>query len=801
MRLPIILITTLLGLGGVHFGTTVLAAEPSYMQAVVRWPDMRKPVTFLGCKDHPDEFAMMWNGNLTLFSLFLADSKPVRLIDADMRLFQNRIDDSLQVSFSIAERPSFENRDVEDGSAEPSLADSYLPITRVRHKKEGAVVLEEAFVSDEDGGGKAAAWNTPVFLRMRFTVEEPGTGTSPIQLWAQLAKNHTSYGISMDVRVDRVAPIYARKLRQEGSSLLDSRGLVRLYTEQGLRFYPELPETVSSLALREFQLNQNVCQFSLPRKLGAGIELIIPFLPVSEEKIASVRRMTYEQARQSVAKFWKDEIARGMQVEVPEEPLNNLWRFSVPSGFITADVYPNGEHVMKVSPHWYEGVWAVGNAMHLPELIQRGYRQEVAAFLDPYLDAKRRRPVPNDGVTFSLATGFISPPSEYSAVSWLSDHGAILWTASEYFLLTRDQEFLGRWLPALLEGVEWIARERAITELRGGIDAGLMPPSRSTDDPEMLNLVFNDAWTYRGLAGVCRVLKQIGHKDLARWEQERDAYRATFQKVFRGAVQRTIRWTDGSGIQIPFIPWDLKQTNADKLHIFYLDAGPLFAGVTGLLDPNDEIITWALRWLTEGPYSKTYNPNGNSFAGPPSLYYELATSEPHFSWNIPLRFLRNERENFLEGFYSLSAGSVSRRFLVGYEERNGVPGYAMVNAAIAMHLRNMLVFENEAGQGLDLLRNSPSTWLEGGKHIRVQRAETYFGQVSYTVRSMDGERIEAEIESPDRDRLAWIRLHLHAPNGKPLYQATVNGVAISALSGNVLEIKNPIGVLKVVARY
>ena len=77
--------------------------DPSYEQAVARWADMPRPITFLGCKDHPDEFGVMWNGNLTLAS--------PTLVDADRRLFQDRKEDSLQVSFSVGDKPDFQNRD------------------------------------------------------------------------------------------------------------------------------------------------------------------------------------------------------------------------------------------------------------------------------------------------------------------------------------------------------------------------------------------------------------------------------------------------------------------------------------------------------------------------------------------------------------------------------------------------------------------------------------------------------------------------------------------------------------------
>jgi len=777
----------------ISISAPALIDEPSYEQAMIRWPDMRRPIAFIGVKDHPDEFAVMWNGNL-------GTASPA-LTDADRRLFREKRENSFQVSFSIGEKPSFVNRDGEDASTEPSLLEGYLPVTLVRFHAEDAVILQEAFVTGEQGNG-TAVWDSPVFLRVRFTIQKPGKGSSPIPLWAQIAKNHTSYAMSTrrNVRIARVAPLYGSKLKSERNQLVNERGQVILSAEPSLRFYPQVPAALNSVALRESQMDRNLCEFLIPRSAGATLDLVFPFSPVPAERIASYCHLSYEQARQSVVSFWEGEIARGMQVETPEKPLNELWRFSVPMSFMTADAYPNGDRVLKTSSHHYEGYWPTPMAMNLQELIQRGYRAEVAAYLQPFLDVDRRRPVPNTGYSFLSTKGFISGPSEHLAISWVSDHGAILWIASEYYLLTRDRQFLDRWLPVMMEGLEWIAREREHTKLIGGIGAGLMPAGRATDADRQANFVWSDAWIYRGLDGVCRVLRTINHKDATRWEAERDDYKASFQKAFRQVIQNAVRWTDASGKSVPFVPYELSQRDTASLHPFYLDTGPMFLGVAGLVEPGDESMTWAIKWLTEGPDSRNHNPDWSDYSERPSLPFEMSSCEPCYSWNIPLRFLRNERQKYLEGFYSLCAGSVSRKFRGGSETRDGVQWLPVMNAVINNHLRNMLVFEDEQARGLHLLRNSPGAWLAPGKKVRVERAETYFGPISYTVETLE-QRIMADIESPEREPVEWIRLHLNLPGERKVLRATVNGSPIKLTDGGVVEIARPPRSLKVVAEF
>ena len=118
--------------------------EPSFEQAVTRWPDMERPIAFLGCKDHPDEFAVMWNGNLSMFT-------NTDRTHADRVTFRERANLGLQISFAAGEKPDFQGRDVEDGTTQPALLEGYLPLVEITIRRAGAVLRQEAFATDEQG--------------------------------------------------------------------------------------------------------------------------------------------------------------------------------------------------------------------------------------------------------------------------------------------------------------------------------------------------------------------------------------------------------------------------------------------------------------------------------------------------------------------------------------------------------------------------------------------------------------------------------------------------------------------------
>lgn len=239
---------------------------------------------------------------------------------------------------------------------------------------------------------------------------------------------------------------------------------------------------------------------------------------------------------------------------------------------------------------------------------------------------------------------------------------------------------------------------------------------------------------------------------------------------------------------IPSISMRLGQVEASDESDTYLDAGPLFLEVAGLLSPLDETMTSALKWLTEGPNADTEFPDWSDFSQPSCLGSEMSSGEPCYSWNIRLRFLRNERLPFLKGFYSLAARPVSRKSLTGVETPGGIQDLPITIAVIDNHLRNMPVLENQTGRELDLLRNSPSKSLAPVKQIRARDSQTFFVPVSFHIRTVSDKQTEAEIHPFQRSAVDWVRLHLHHPQGKLLKRVTINGSQVTPNAPDKIEL-------------
>jgi len=114
--------------------------------------------------------------------------------------------------------------------------------------------------------------------------------------------------------------------------------------------------------------------------------------------------------------------------------------------------------------------------------------------------------------------------------------------------------------------------------------------------------------------------------------------------------------------------------------------------------------------------------------------------------------------------------------------------------AVARFIRDALVLED--GGVLHLCRGAARPWYQD---LAVEKAPTHFGPVSYAIRTVDAQTIEATVELPD----APVVLHLRHPQGAPLRSVTVNGRAWNEFDAGkeIIELKGLAGTVTVTARY
>jgi hypothetical protein len=107
-----------------------------------------------------------------------------------------------------------------------------------------------------------------------------------------------------------------------------------------------------------------------------------------------------------------------------------------------------------------------------------------------------------------------------------------------------------------------------------------------------------------------------------------------------------------------------------------------------------------------------------------------------------------------------------------------MPPNSGANSTYLETLRVMLIHEprgpNGAPMGPDLAFSTPRPWLADGKTIRVDKAPTSFGRVSFSIERR-GRLIRIRIASPASPRPRTLRVRLRLPSGYRIASVRLGG--------------------------
>src|SRR5437764_7628978 len=143
---------------------------------------------------------------------------------------------------------------------------------------------------------------------------------------------------------------------------------------------------------------------------------------------------------------------------------------------------------------------------------------------------------------------------------------------------------------------------------------------------------------------------------------------------------------------------------------------------------------------------------------------------------------RDEPDRALVTFYGkLAQGFTRETFCDGestsieppdrFGRQVALPPNSTANASFLIQLRNLLVqdWDMDDDGRADTLRlafATPRKWLEDGKRIRVERAPTQFGEVSFVIHSQLGAHfVNAVVDLPQREMPQRTFLRMRLPKG------------------------------------
>lgn len=502
-----------------------------------------------------------------------------------------------------------------------------------------------------------------------------------------------------------------------------------------------------------------------------------PTLVVATKPAAEVRTFpsvkAYKKHREHSLLTWRALLDRAAPLEVPETLVNDAYRALLVNNFSLL----KDDRANYSAGNQYERLYQAECGDTARAFLLWGYDRDTLPMLSHQFDYTRAN------LEFHNA-------------------GFKLQQFAHYFWLTRDTNGVGLLRP------KWEKEIKLIVDGREP-HSGLFPKERYCGDiAEHVYSLNPNANCWRGLRDFAAVLAEIG--------QTAEATRLTgIARDFRAAILKAVETSEYRDAKPPFIPIMFFGKEKPYEHLtesmvssYWCLLAPYVIG-SGVFGPTgSERERWMMDYFQErggiGMGMVRFHQHSGLFAcedGLDDLY--------GVRYSIKLLEL-DEVDRALVSFYGKLAQGLTRDTFIGAEgtglrplDAAGRPMYLPPNSTAHAYflwmLRYLLVQDwdlDDDGkpETLRLGFATPKRWLEDGKEIKLDRAPTAFGPVSFTLQSrLRKSEVVAKLELPTRQLPKQISLRVRVPDGwqvksakaagKPLVVDGQGTVDISGLAG------------------
>jgi hypothetical protein len=523
-------------------------------------------------------------------------------------------------------------------------------------------------------------------------------------------------------------------------------------------------------------LEKQADAINLTGKLAPGktarLVAYLPAWPVKPEEYAVLRNAA--QWSEATDRYWNEQLAGAMNIEVPDALLTNVIRASQVHCLLAAH---NEERGRYVAP-WIATA-AYGPLESESQSVIRG------------MDMCGQTDFAQRGLEFFLkrynAQGFLT--TGYTLVGT----GEHLWTLAEHFDRCGDREWLKQNTPVLVNACHWIMQQRAKTkkqDLQGNPipGYGLTPPGVTADWERYAYRFFNDTQYCHGLETIAQALAKIDHPEAAAIQADAKAYRDDLMRAYRWTQSRCPVVVLANGTWAPnhpamldvfgnveeFVPAE----DSNRSWCYSVEIGTHHMVANRMFDPLSAEVSQMMNYLEDHqflragwfdyPEEKTskdvYNLGG------------FAKVQPYYARNAEICALRDDVKPFIRSYFNALSSLLNTQNLSLWEHFHNGGAWNKTHETGWFLCQTATMFVMERGNQLWLAPMATNRWLEDGQTIAVRNAPTRFGPVNYAITSAAAQgHIDAQIDPPTRGTPETIVLRIRHPEGKPIRAVTVNG--------------------------
>ena len=733
----------------------------------------------LGVEAGRQEFALRHNGEL------FADKRQLKLSgrDAARLLWPGA---QLRYRFGTGYPPDF--RETGHRTAQ-SLLDGWLPVVISRWLDREIAVEETAFVALLDGpmtGPDDRRGDEDVVALLRFVLRNTTPGRKRAHFWLAVApQEQLALCDGAIVALGRVVPDVpvARAWRVDAYDEPRLRGVLHTGGRGTLAALPYAEDDVAHAI-------PTAILFSIDLNGGEShaITLTVPFATPSTDsnESKSVEQMNFDDRLADVVTYWREDVEAGGQMDVPDAVLADFHKAARVHVGIGVDKDPvNGLYIVPAAT-WSYGACGNEATWQIALLDQAGHHDRAAAYLETFLRTQGVK-MP-DGKFTSAAGALVALDFDGGApvmghFAYNLDHGYILECLANHYRYSGDRSWLDRVTPNLIAACEFVIRERESTKQRDADEQpvrawGLLPAGHLEDNPEWRHWFAVNAHAYAGMRAVADVLTSVGHPGAARLAREADAYRQDIRRAARRAMVESpvVRLLDGT--YSPHVPTRAGVRGREWGWFREAAYGALHLLEGGVFDPLEEEMTWVLKDLEDNLFVS------REWGRPVDLErfwfsHGGVTIQPNLM-DLGIDYLRRGQiKHALRALFN-NFGSELYPDVRTFTEHpvtelgHGVgPFYKSPDESKALvWLQHFLL--HEEGDTLHLAPGAPRAWFAPEQAFGVRAMATFFGPVTYRVRSGPAD-VTVEIELAEARKPPVLLVHLRRPEGQRLQAVTVNG--------------------------
>lgn len=661
------------------------------------------------------------------------------------------------------------------------------------HAKRGAVLVEQRSLAVpllrdiNDGPGRP---DEPIVALIRFRFRNNGDAASEAALCLRYSQDS-----------HRSMHAYYHRPSQDGNlvprSAMDALAVSSNALHSDYEGVPVLRAAFQTTM--RCQARDGAAVFSQWLQPGQSCDLLlaIPHIELTDRgELAALRALDFDRCHAAVARFWREEAARGATLHTPVDQLNTGHAAHLSHVQITDFAMPDDPDLINTSV----GTSTYGNftnesCMIIQELEQRGLAEECRRRLDLWVKYQGTAEQPGN---FTDYNGMFYGAGGFECGAYNQHHGWALWALAEHFLLTGDKTWFDRVADALVAGADWVFRQRRETMRplphSRGWEYGFLPAGSLEDVTDFWYWLSTNSLTWRGVDAAARALAAAGHAAAARIRREANAYRRDLIRGFETMRQHSPLVPLRDGRWAPHYPSRLYCRGRDLGWIRETLEGSIYLLLSGLYDSRSKQAGWILDDYQDNRYVTP--PYGYPIVDFDSTFFNVAgfSCQPNLLAGLLPYLDRDEPELYIWMFFNAWVACYRDEINGMTEHPAPVLGFSNVatfktsdEANAIMWLRYMLIYATD--DALYLGRAMPRAWLAAEEPVVLERVVTRFGRVSVRYESAANARAVTLTAQLDlRHDPARLIGRIRPPHAQPIQAVTVNGkrhTAFDAKRGDI----------------